>query len=549
MSVQFLVIKLLEKSLSATMWILLALAAFLHFDQGLAAEPLTPVNCTLPPSSPLHFSDDCKLLCRPAKWTDILIFYLGNYAAHAATTKLFPGASVYSSTFSIIAALLFPSSGIFRGAIAISSGAIFANTELQTAAKAGAIYAVERFRPGSQKRPRWQLGTIYAIGSSSQDDVSRGDISPSHLVPPTIHKRYLVMNVTSRKIHGRISLLKGWYLAPVNSNTKFDNDEPGSSGILEFLKAPFRRPDPRRIRPANSYSAVKSIIAIIQVCFSITTLYRSRGTQIDQFGYAAFGLTVAPYAFMSIVNLIGNLVCPEYPAVFIVENIELDNMRVRIAAAGKQAEFFVESTVGRIAKESDQSIVDDLEDIGEAAAERRSSLDQLDTIREAEDISDTHAVHDGRAREISEVRKTEVKVSNQDSDLDRVAFSIPVFGRSYPIKKSVLRRLQEFIVLVLAGPIVICLVAAVPISIVGGLSEFKQGQSTHAQRIWTMTWLAFGSLVGAGFMLDTSIDLNFQERERDVESGSNIPFLLLMAVFYGAPAVGGFIVVGQMIIQ
>ena len=61
---------------------------------GTATPP--PANCTLPPSSPLHFTADCKLLCGPATWTDVLTFFLGNYAAHAATTRLYPNSRLIS---------------------------------------------------------------------------------------------------------------------------------------------------------------------------------------------------------------------------------------------------------------------------------------------------------------------------------------------------------------------------------------------------------------------------------------------------------------------
>jgi hypothetical protein len=41
--------------------------------------------------------------------------------------------------------------------------------------------------------------------------------------------------------------------------------------------------------------------------------------QVQQYGYAAFGLTVVPYALMSIINLLGNLMLPGYPVRILVE--------------------------------------------------------------------------------------------------------------------------------------------------------------------------------------------------------------------------------------
>ena len=83
-----------------------------------------------------------SVCCRPSKWTDILIFYTSNYFAHAATTRTQPGQSTWNSLLIPVIALLFPMSGALRGIRAIASRATFADTELQTAARAGALCMV-----------------------------------------------------------------------------------------------------------------------------------------------------------------------------------------------------------------------------------------------------------------------------------------------------------------------------------------------------------------------------------------------------------------------
>src|SRR5947207_2299107 len=93
---------------------------------------------------PKNYSNhgDPNLLCRSTKWSDIVIFFLGNYVAHAATTLTLPGQSPLSAAVTVIAALLFPTSGVIRGAKTILSFAITAKTDLQTAARAGALCMV-----------------------------------------------------------------------------------------------------------------------------------------------------------------------------------------------------------------------------------------------------------------------------------------------------------------------------------------------------------------------------------------------------------------------
>jgi hypothetical protein len=83
------------------------------------------------------------LLCLPTKWTDIFVFFLGNYLAHAATIRLEPGTSTADTILAVIWALLIPVSGVRRGVRGVLSLAKFAgDTDLQTAARAGALCKV-----------------------------------------------------------------------------------------------------------------------------------------------------------------------------------------------------------------------------------------------------------------------------------------------------------------------------------------------------------------------------------------------------------------------
>jgi hypothetical protein len=98
---------------------------------------------TCPASPPGYFyRGDCKLLCRPAEWFDIIIFFLGNFVAHIPTIVSRPGQSLAGKIIFPILALLFPGTGIAKAMDAIRSRAIFAPTELQMAARAGALCMV-----------------------------------------------------------------------------------------------------------------------------------------------------------------------------------------------------------------------------------------------------------------------------------------------------------------------------------------------------------------------------------------------------------------------
>ncbi|KAG8417353.1 hypothetical protein J3458_004889 [Metarhizium acridum] len=74
-------------------------------------------------------------------------------------------------------------------------------------------------------------------------------------------------------------------------------------------------------------NATKSLVALLQLCFSVFVLARARGDQVALYGVAAFSLSVAPYAVMAAVNLLANAFVPQYDCLFLVENDVMQEMR------------------------------------------------------------------------------------------------------------------------------------------------------------------------------------------------------------------------------
>ena len=60
--------------------------------------------------------------------------------------------------------------------------------------------------------------------------------------------------------------------------------------------------------------------ALLQSLYASLTLYRTNGGQVNRYGFAAPGLTVLPYAVMSTINLMANLVAPNYPTLYLVRS-------------------------------------------------------------------------------------------------------------------------------------------------------------------------------------------------------------------------------------
>ncbi|KUJ17992.1 uncharacterized protein LY89DRAFT_717624 [Mollisia scopiformis] len=344
-------------------------------------------NITLPAGATSHGQPD--LLCLPTKWTDIVVFFMGNYVAHAATIRLEPSTSIVNTVLAIVLALLIPISGVKRGIKGIMSFAKFGKTDLQVAARAGALCQV--IQTDMQARSfREQLLTAFDHGS-----------------------------IFAGKIHSRYRLPDGYGFATVPWNSKFQNDDA---------------PAAQQITLAANYNIVSILVALAQLAFAVATIYRSRGDQITQYGYAAFGLTVTQYAAMSLVNLLGNLVCPQYTSIYLVRSTAMTD-----AEAEPGANAFFEGVVGTLLEDEIQA----------DEAERRAS-----------------------AALLRPPKSTWARIGNMLN----------------------LRKIQTLDLLLLP---VSWMPTAVSVAIIYGLSRFEEGSSTFGQRAATMGWLAMGSWAGA----------------------------------------------------
>lgn len=122
----------------------LSCAQLLTFCFFVVTAAAAAINITLTVPSGTSNHGNPSLLCTPIQWTDIVVFFLGNYVAHAATVHSFHGESAAMKVLNTFSALLFPGFALFRGLAVISSLAVFGKSELEIAARAGALGVVVR---------------------------------------------------------------------------------------------------------------------------------------------------------------------------------------------------------------------------------------------------------------------------------------------------------------------------------------------------------------------------------------------------------------------
>ncbi|KAL8348678.1 hypothetical protein RB598_001783 [Gaeumannomyces tritici] len=336
--------------------------------------------------------------------------------------------------------------------------------------------------------------------------------------------------LSTTKVHGFYELPDGYELVVVQANATFDQDPVEPDGeqwnrglVWEKMKRALRSQRTTVISCSHNY--IKSGISLAQLLFSLWTLYRTKLDQIDQFGYAAFGLTVAPYAWMSIINGLGNLFCPQYDCLYIAESQGLRDFAEWRDDAARTAEererFRVEGVVGTLDKKTDDYL--------QAYHRERLRLRTLLHFQRNADLTGWEdlmlIVQYHIAREVGSVVSPEEEIPRLETKhLWR------------QIKAQILSTLLSF------------LAAGVPLAIVGAMSSFRPGRSTGEERGWTMAWLALGVL---GQQLNAPAVLiegrPIVNKAREATRYHRRLLYLLVVLVTGVPCIGGMVMVVRMI--
>lgn len=357
-----------------------------------------------------------------------------------------------------------------------------------------------------------------------------------------------------RHVYGTCSLPAGYALSLIPYGARILDLEgreayDNSLSWHESLQRRFRPQEKHRgnYNISSSYGISKGLIAIFQTIYASITIYRTRGDQLQRYGYAAFGLTVAPYLVMSIVNLVSNIFRPDYDTIYLLDSEILEE-----ASHREGARF--EGMVGSIA-------VDDPEPGDEEFSDATFQIGDDGRIF-VEINSRNPLLLDGREaiREASQTK--EVFIDNKSSRSAAENSSLPnIILPSCSNRLGIDRLIWKLNSLRYAALIV----GSLPFIVIGLLSHYDQGQSTLSQRVWTMLWLVFGVRQGICLAFNSNIglrefrDLSPASRARgatvfdhdgedETMSNINLSFPeLTIFVLWGVAAVGGFVVVGQML--
>ncbi|KAF2793919.1 hypothetical protein K505DRAFT_417451 [Melanomma pulvis-pyrius CBS 109.77] len=331
---------------------------------------------------------------------------------------------------------------------------------------------------------------------------------------------------------------------------------PGYSIVMLPSCTPIRNlPDDAAIDRINSsYDIMRSLAALVQAILAIQTLYQTRGDQIKRYGFASFGLTVAPYAIMSLVNLLGALSRPEYDAVYLVGSPIMIEERRR-----KGLDGYYDGVVGEVLEaDSGQNLANDFSEENNFVV--KSSVRFLSVNK------DMYARFNATPDTEEDVLVRITKPDSRHVALDGVSLFVPstppfayhradetpiahpqprrISFDTFKWPSKLLPRSTRFIK---RSRWLAFFISLAPILLIQTLSGFKAGtSSTTAQQALTMLWLAWGSAIGylvARFEVKDTIG-------DKVEGQTQIWSILRSAIWFlvlGWPAVAGWVVVGKML--
>jgi hypothetical protein len=120
-------------------------------------------------------------------------------------------------------------------------------------------------------------------------------------------------------------------------------------------------------------------------------------------------------------------------------------------------------------------------------------------------------------------------------DEDKITFRIPCYTPFQTEGPQLFSRRKAKVIYY----VTVFFLGAIPYAVIALLTGFRPGSSTKAQRVWTMGWLSLGCVWGALFPRRIVDNSGSGLNQRSFEFGFSICFC--------AFAVGGFVVVGQML--
>lgn len=101
-------------------------------------------------------------------------------------------------------------------------------------------------------------------------------------------------------------------------NIRFNNTYCLASVPSAYKLQPLTKGTKQEFELASTYGIVKTVAALVQLCYGSYELYAASANQFRKYGYAAYSLTIIPHVIMSLLTLAASASQPSYPSKYIV---------------------------------------------------------------------------------------------------------------------------------------------------------------------------------------------------------------------------------------
>lgn len=313
---------------------------------------------------------------------------------------------------------------------------------------------------------------------------------------------------------------------------------------------------------SSNFSALQVLWSIAQTIIGCYTLWSARGSQLNMYGYAAFGLTVIPYVIASIVNLLAGLVTRDYNFLYLVHSEIMDEAIARGAV--------IDGAVGTITPKSgdetghplsteEKGMIGDLTFEFNLIPNREDSYTcerhqpertstSLSTATSSTECSSTFTLlppkdpfanfgsRFGKTRKAfyvmfhSEPKKKKCKEPSEPAR----TITVPSHGRFKRLPSYKFELPFKVITVLL-----LMISVAAPYLLIYAMTGYKVQQATSTQTTFTTHWLSLGQSYG----------LSVAEFERYPKRTTWIVLLIFVVVLYSWAAIGGLVIVAQEMLQ
>ncbi|EPT02117.1 hypothetical protein FOMPIDRAFT_1118799 [Fomitopsis schrenkii] len=456
-----------------------------------------------------------------------LIAYLGaNYLLHAAAVPASADIGRYTERVTRrdayqwriwlgLVSLFTPFFALARTIILIAEQLKCKDNDVLAALHHGALLVVVR---DTDWQPSLVGEVIYAKlpdGFSQEKECTHAVISFDALERS---KGYYRTDANERLIHGMARPGPGYALA-VPAHKAY------TEGVIrDYLE------DTKNLKIHHPPGVTNVLLSVFQIIFASFTLYFTPSDQIPRWGYAAYGLSVFPYALMSVLNLlcagyVGSYTCGQVLRTPILQESLQPGRGTSIAK--------FDGTIGAL-KEGWQP---QDADIGKKQGDSEYVAVKMRTVP-ATATSPTKLVVAGHKWERTYDLIPEGQAAEQDKPV--VRFTLSALNHTGPSPQAKLQKFQGITPSEAVTIIFLFLVALItPYALIYALTGFRPNGSTVSQRAWMMAWLAADQLSSFGTLVAWVV---WKHLHDVIPTKAQYAWLAALMI----PGIGGFVSVGRM---